>query len=236
MSTIKARAALASGPDTAEATLRELGQDKSVKVRVAVAGNPGAPADLLTALVEDPRWEVRHAAAENPHRAARTAALASRDPLTRAVASRRADLNTDDLRALANDPDPRVRTQLALVCRDEVTLAALARDAVPSVRESTLHNEALRLDDVEMLASDPIARVRAVAASSRRLRAGTLTRLAHDRSSQVRWSVLLFNPERLDLAAVIAQDSNESNAHQARAQLKDPREFTGFLGPIDLVR
>ncbi len=56
--------------------------------------------------------------------------------------------------------------------------------------------------------------------------APTLTRLARDRSAGVRWSVLVFHPERLDLAEIIATDSDEMNACQARAQLRNPQRFT----------
>ncbi|MEO7783035.1 MAG: hypothetical protein ABIR97_00545 [Terracoccus sp.] len=90
-------------------------------------------------------------------------------------------------------------------------------------------------EDVEALSGDSTASVRAAAAASRRLTFDTLTRLAQDRSAQVRWHVLTMNPERLDLAATIARDSDETNAHQARRQLADPRHFTEFLGDVDLV-
>ena len=59
--------------------------------------------------------------------------------------------------------------------------------------------------------------------------------MAGDRSAQVRWSVLVHNPERLDLAAIIAQDTDEMNSEQARAQLDNPRHFTAFLGNVSLV-
>ena len=114
--------------------------------------------------------------------------------------------------------------------------AALAEDPHPAVRAAVVLNAVLRDTDVEMLASDPIARVRGTAAASRRVQPATLTRLADDRSVAVRWAVLYYNPERLDLARKIAEDSDEMNAHQAKSQLERPRDFTAFLGDIDLVR
>ena len=45
----------------------------------------------------------------------------------------------------------------------------------------------------------------------------------------------MHNPERLDLAAIIAQDTDEMNSEQARAQLDNPRHFTAFLGNVSLV-
>jgi len=128
-----------------------------------------------------------------------------------------------------------VRERMAEVAQDASVVAALARDPHPAVRSTAAINPALSDADVEMLASDPIARVRAAASGCRRLRPETLTRLADDRSSHVRWSVLVDNPERLDLARKIADDPDEMNASQARSQLERPREFTAFLGEIDLV-
>ncbi len=124
---------------------------------------------------------------------------------------------------------------MAEVTQDASVVAALARDPHPAVRSTILLNPMLSDTDAEMLASDPIARVRATAAGCRRLRPETLSQMADDRSSLVRWSVLVDNPERLDLARRIADDPDEMNASQARAQLERPREFTRFLGDIDLV-
>jgi hypothetical protein len=47
--------------------------------------------------------------------------------------------------------------------------------------------------------------------------------------------VLVHNPERLDLARRIAQDTDTMNADQARAQLDNPRRFTALLGDIELI-
>lgn len=128
-----------------------------------------------------------------------------------------------------------MREAVARVTEDAQALAALARDPHPAVRSATLENPALSAEDVEMLATDQIAKVRAVAAYSRRVHPDTLTRLADDRSAEVRWAVLVFNPERLDLARKIAQDSDEMNARQAQAQLEDPRSFMQAVGNVDLV-
>ena len=86
-----------------------------------------------------------------------------------------------------------------------------------------------------MLATDRLAKVRAVAACSRRVHPDTLSRLAEDRSAEVRWAVLVLNPERLDLAAKLAQDSDEMNARQARPHLENPRQFLTAVGDVDLI-
>lgn len=45
----------------------------------------------------------------------------------------------------------------------------------------------------------------------------------------------MSNPERLDLARRIADDSDEMNANQAKPQLESPRDFTAFLGDVELI-
>lgn len=136
---------------------------------------------------------------------------------------------------ILRDPVHTVRERMAEVTQDACVVAALARDLHPAVRSMILLNPSLSQADAEMLASDPIARVRATAAGCRRLRPETLSRMADDRSCQVRWSVLVHNPERLDLARKVARDSDEMNAGQAKAQIARPRDFTAFLGEIELI-
>lgn len=235
MPSINERAQSAADPTASESLLRELARDKAPKVREAVAANPQAPAEVLRSLADDPNLRVRDAVAMNPSPAGLTAALSSADHGTRGVAAQRQDLDDASRLALQTDPDHRVREAVARVTDDAQALAALARDPHPAVRSATLENPALSTEDVEMLAMDRIAKVRAVAAYARRVHPDTLTRLAGDRSAEVRWAVLVFNPERLDLAAKIAEDPDEMNARQARAQLENPREFLKALGDIDLI-
>ncbi|MEU0269377.1 hypothetical protein [Nocardioides sp. NPDC006303] len=210
-----------------------LAADRSPRVRAAVAQNPAAPPDLLHVLVEDRHYQVRFAVTENPNRHAIAIALASPIRDVREMVAHRGDLSSTDIEALMRDPAHQVREQLAQWSKDPEVLARLARDEHPSVRAESVLNQHLSREDTEMLAADRIARVRAVAASSRRLDPATLTRLASDRSANVRWHVLVFNPERLDLAALIAEDTDELNAGQAQSQLTDPREFPRSLEELD---
>lgn len=233
--TINERARIAADKATATTTLRELASDRSPKVRQAVARNPSAPIDVLNALARDEKWAVRFAVAENPSPHALPVALGASDPDTRGRAAQRDDLDAASIQLLLHDPVHTVRQRMAEVTQDQSVAAALARDPHPAVRSTILLNPMLSETDVEMLASDPIARVRATAAGCRRLRPEILSRMADDRSSLVRWSVLVDNPERLDLARKIAQDPDEVNASQAKAQLARPRDFTAFLGDIDLT-
>lgn len=86
------------------------------------------------------------------------------------------------------------------------------------VRATVVLNPNLPTTYVEAMATDPAAPVRAAVAGSRRVRPETLTRLAEDRSADVRWEVMVTNPERLDLVEKLTADSDEINAMQARAQ------------------
>lgn len=229
------RARVAADRRTATTTLAGLASDKSPKVRQAVAKNPSTSPEDLDALVRDERWAVRFAVAENPSPHALAVALAASDADVRGRAAQRDDLDVVSAHLVLRDPAHTVRERMAEVTQDASVAAALARDPHPAVRSTILLNRMLSEADAEMLASDPIARVRATAAGSRRLRPETLTRMAEDRSSLVRWSVLVDNPERLDLARKIAEDPDEMNAHQAKAQLARPRDFTAFLGDVDLI-
>lgn len=235
MPTINARARVAADRNTTAKALCDLATDKSPKVREAVAKNPSTPADVLKVLVRDERWAVRFAVAENPSPHSLRVALDAEDPDTRGVAARRDDLDAASMQLVLHDPVHAVRQRLAEVAVDAEVVAALARDSHPAVRASIIQNPRLSNADVEMLAEDPIARVRAAAAASRRVSPETLTGLAGDRSAQVRWCVLVGNPERLDLARTIAEDSDEMNATQARAQLERPYAFMGLLGDIELI-
>lgn len=204
-------------------------------MRQAVASNPSTPTEVLDALVRDEKWAVRFAVAENPGPHALAIALATSDADVRGRAAQRDDLDAAGAQLVLRDPVHTVRERMAEVTQDASLAAALARDPHPAVRSTILLNPALSEADAEMLASDPIARVRATAAGCRRLRPETSTRMADDRSSLVRWSVLVDNPERLDLARTIAEDPDEMNASQAKAQLADPRRFTAFRGEIDPI-
>jgi hypothetical protein len=174
--------------------------------------------------------------AQNPGQQALPVAIGAADPETRGVAAQRDDLDVASVHLLLQDPVHTVRERLAKVAEDVRAVAALARDPHPAVRAAIVLNSRLSDADLEMLARDPIAQVRGTAAASRRVSSETLTGLAGDRSSQVRWSVLVGNPERLDLARILAEeDPDEMNASQAKAQLRRPRDFTESLGDIELI-
>jgi len=73
--------------------------------------------------------------------------------------------------------------------------------------------------DLELLAADRVAQVRAVAAQSPRLSADTVTRLSADRSGHVRYFILEAHPERIDLAEVMQHDKESDIADLAWGRL-----------------
>lgn len=230
------RARAAGDPSASVNVLVAASIDKSPKVRAAVAENPSTPPEVLAQLVEDGRWQVRYAVAENPSSEACRIAMSCSDPDVRGLAAQRDDLSRAQIDQILRDPAHSVRERLSEVTTDDEVLRRLASDPHPTVRASLALNEALPLDVLETLAHDKSARVRSAAAASRRLPAETLTAMAKDRSVQVQWSVLVSNPERLDLAAEIAEHPDAMNAGQARSQLERPEDFTRVLGAVDPVQ
>lgn len=106
-------------------------------------------------------------------------------------------------------------------CTDRAdVLARLVRDPDHHVRAATATRHSLLTDaDLELLAADRVAQVRAVAAQSRRLSADTVTRLSADRSGNVRYFILEAHPERIDLAEVMQHDKEPDIADLALLRL-----------------
>lgn len=218
MPTIGERAEIAANPNTPNAVLREMAADKSPKVRAAVAANPSTDIGVLDVLGNDTHFDVRFAVARNPSAQARQSAIKSSNVDTRSGAAQRSDLTAADRAVLMNDPDHHVREQLAAASTDAATLISLTGDPHPMVRATVVLNPNLPTTYVEAMAADPAAPVRAAVAGSRRVRPGTLTQLAEDRSADVRWEVMVTNHERQDIVEKLTADPDEINAMQARAQ------------------
>jgi hypothetical protein len=193
-------------------------------VREAVAGNPSTPPDLMAELARDESHHVRRAVVNSDNPDAWAAALASPDAWVRAELALRDDLDEVTTDALVADPSAEVRRELALRTPWPEALARLVRDPDKTVRACAALSRIVTEADVELLANDRMAEVRGAAAQSELVRPDTLTRLARDRSAGVRWTVLTANPLRLDLAEIMAGDTDEMNANQARAQLRWPEE------------
>lgn len=220
VATIRERAEAAADARTPAQTLRDLATDANWRVRYAVAANPSTPTDLLVALSHDDQVVVRLGVADNPQPIAIKIALRSDDHETRKRVVHRRDLTPQVWQQLLDDPDHRVRAEIAMECPDPQFIARLVRDSHPEVRASAVHSRHLTSADAEQLAADRIATARAAAGTSGKLQPATLIRLARDRSVLVRWCVLINNPNRTDIATIIAaEDPDEMNAGQARAQL-----------------
>ena len=225
MPSVNHRALAAGDPSASMDALVDAAHDRSPKVRTAAAENPSTPPDVLARLVEDDRWQVRFAVAENPSLEACRIALSCTDPDVRGLAAQRDDVSTAQVEQILEDPAHSVRERLAEAATDEGVLRRLANDPHPLVRASVALNDAVPVDVLQALAQDGRARVRSAAAASRRLPYEALTPMANDRSVEVQWRVLVSSPERLDLAAEIAEHPDTMNADQARTQLQHPEDF-----------
>lgn len=206
------------------ARLRALGTHRDKAVRAAVARNPTAPADLLETLVADKNYLVRFAVAQNASPHAWKVAMAAADSDVRVILAQRHDLDDATLERLITSPKRAVRVSVVESTERADVVRRLAHDADHIVRATVATRpEMLSDEDLELLAADKVARVRAVTVESRRLSAATLDRLAADRSANVRYFTLEAHPERLDLAAALEHDNDPEIADLARRRLPTKR-------------
>ena len=201
------------------ARLRELSGHRDKAVRAAVAQNPATPDQTLEALVGDKHHLARYGVAENPRAGAWLVALAAKDPGVRVMLAQRQDIDEEIVEALANDPERTVRESLAWSSKRRGVLRRLSRDADSRVRGTTALNPALAEDDLEILARDRVANVRACAAQSTRLKPETVLRLATDRSYMPRYEILLSHPGHRQIAEILQDDANSLVAHLAKGRL-----------------
>jgi len=200
--------------------LEELSTHRDKAVRAAVARNPAAPTGLLATLAADKHHLVRYGVAENPSSRAWAVALRAADPSVRVILAQRSDLDEGTLEQLVSAAEREVRVSVAESTDRVDVLARLVGDPDHQVRAATATRASLLTDaDLELLAADRVAQVRAVAAQSRRLSADTVTKLSVDRSGNVRYFILEAHPERIDLAEVMQHDKESDIADLARARL-----------------
>lgn len=199
---------------------RELSTHRDKAVRAAVARDPSAPSDLLATLAADKHHLVRYAVAENPSPHAWKVALGAADAAVRVILAQRHDLDGETLERLITAPEREVRVSVVESTDRADVAKRLARDPDHHVRATVATRpELLSLADLELLAADKVAQVRAVAVQSRRLESDTVTRLAADRSGNVRYFTLETHPERLDLAQALKDDEEADIADLARRLL-----------------
>lgn len=188
--------------------LRELSTHRHAHVRAAVASNPATPKDVLETLVRDKHHLPRYAVAENPAPTAWAVALGAQDHSVRRILCRNPAIDQATVEILVRDPHREVRDGMAWSSKDPAVLSRLARDDHPGIRAVAALNKALDVADLELLARDRVANVRACAAQrSRRLPEETVIRLSEDRSQYVRYEVLRSHTDRLDLAQKLREDA-----------------------------
>lgn len=201
--------------------LRELSTHRDKAVRAAVARNPSAPTDLLATLAADKHHLVRYAVAENPSPHAWKVALGAADDDVRVILAQRHDLDDETLERLITAPERGVRVSVVESTDRADVAKRLARDPDHRVRATVATRpELLSAADLELVAADKVAQVRAVAVQSRRLNSDTVTRLAADRSGNVRYFTLETHPERRDLAQALKDDKEADIADLARRLLR----------------
>lgn len=200
--------------------LRALSTHRDKAVRAAVARNPAAPTDLLETLVADKNYLVRFAVAENPSPRAWEVALGAADTDVRVILAQRDDLDDETLERLITAPERDVRRSVVESTDRADVARRLARDPDHHVRATVATRpELLSEADLELLAADRVAQVRGVVVQSGRLSPATVSRLAADRSGNVRYFTLEAHPERLDLAQAMEHDEESDIADLAWLRL-----------------
>lgn len=221
MTAAKNKATVEAEATGSHVRLRELSTHRDKAVRAAVARNPAAPPELLEGLAADKSYLVRYAVAQNPSPNAWEVAMRAEDPDVRVVLAQRHDLDEETLERLIAAPERAVRESLVESTERPDVVGRLARDTDHVVRATVATRpELLSEEDLELLAADKVARVRAVVVQSRRLNTETVTRLAADRSGSVRYFTLEAHPGRHDLAEALVDDAETDVADLARRLLR----------------
>lgn len=211
--------------------LRELSTSRFTAVRTAVARNVCTPDDVLELLVEDRHHLPRYGVAENPKPSALEVALGAANSSVRVAVTRRQDLTPEVVERLIQDPERHVRTNLALLTRNEKVLRTLALDPDNQVR-SVLPRVALTPDDViEALSHDSDRMVRCSVATSYRASEEQLQRLLRDKSATVRDCVVRWYSRRTDVLEAL---ENDPDPHIARfvATVRDGRAKHGVSDTV----
>ncbi|MFF2043702.1 hypothetical protein ACFVVX_25110 [Kitasatospora sp. NPDC058170] len=210
--------ALAAQPATGPERLALLAAHPDEGVRRAAAVHRATPGSAVDALAADPSAVVRRALAAREELPRAVGAVLAADVCAdvRLAVARRVGVRPEELDALADDPDPRVRRVLAVLGRGS---AADLTDPDPSVRRTAVerhgHRDLAPLP--EALVGDPDPAVRELLASRwRNHDPAALARLAADAEPQVRaaaagnWytpvaqlTALAADPDRTVLAGLV---------------------------------
>jgi hypothetical protein len=204
--------ALAAHPVVTAERLAVLAGHADAGVRRAVALHRATPKRVLRGLAGDPDPAVRRglAAREKLPKSIAGALLADESGDVRLTLARRHNARPEHLRALADDPDPRVRR---LVTRLGYVGAAALTDSEPSVRRAAVDGCGVEqlAPHLDRIVRDPDARIRALAAEMNRNHSPeALAVLAADPDPAVRRAAAenWFTPE----AALVALASDAEPA------------------------
>ncbi len=215
-------AASTSDPDR----LAELSAHRHATVRITVATNPATPDDTLLALTADPDSTVRaNAAGEaiaRPH--LHPALSRAEDPWVRAILaaaytwSPGQGLARDIQERLVDDEFWEVRGRIGATTSHLDVFERLLTDTDPKVRAACAQNPRLTRVQMDLLLADSRAEVRSAAVALGVIYpdAAQLARAASDRSTIVRWQVIVRPGTPLDVLDLLLDDVDDGNQHDAR--------------------
>ncbi|MER5934198.1 hypothetical protein [Streptomyces sp. NPDC002054] len=237
--------ALAAHPATSAERLAEFAAHPEESVRQVAAVHRATPKAAVKALAQDGSAAVRRALAGREKLPRKVAALLVADASddVRLALVRRVDARPEHLRALAADPDARVRRVVAALGHAG---DADLTDPDPGVRRTAVHKrKAPELAPLlDALAQDPDTRVRELIAQQHRNRTpAVLARLAADPEPSVRAAAAAnaFTPVRQltelagdpSLAVLVAIGRNELAPPETLARLVDT--ITGSFGDSESI-
>jgi hypothetical protein len=188
-----------------------------------VVDNPGCPPELLLACLGDVDRQIRWDAVQHPNadRAVRQAAVRSPNKDTRWAVVQLPDLESDLIEAVLADADWQVREQLATTTHSASVLEALMQDPDARVRGEVALNESATEGQLRRLAEDPSAAARAKVAARDVLPEDVQRNLAGDRSGTVRWWLCVTHDRDVALMRRMSADPDDLVAGHAMTALDE---------------
>jgi hypothetical protein len=215
------RRVVAARTDAPDWVLECLAGDRDRQTRQAVVDNPACPPDVLLVCLGDVEWRIRWDAVQhrNADGAVRRAAIRSPDKDIRSVLAQLRDLEPELIEALLADSEWQVREQLAMSTRSVNVLQALMKDADPRVRGEVALNDLATKEQLRRLADDASAVTRDKVAARQVLPEDVQSRLAADRSQNVRWWLCVAHDRNIALMTTMSADPDELVASHAKSAL-----------------
>jgi hypothetical protein len=178
---------------------------------------------LLLACLGDADRQIRWAAVQHPNadRAVRESAVRSPDREARWAAAQLRELEPDLIQAVIADTDWQVREQLAISTHSASVLEALMQDPDARVRGEVALNELATETQLWRLAEDSSAATRAKVAARDVLPQVVQRRLTEDRSGTVRWWLCVSHDRDIALMRKMSADPDELVASHAMTALEE---------------